>query len=100
MNNTTFIFVMIICTTFCSTVFSSSSLFMDTQNTPKELSGEIGILIFIFVYLYSLKFKKELIQKNKISFYTILFISLIAGVEAIYGIFEFILNRALYERRV
>lgn len=92
MNNTTFIFVMIICTTFCSTVFSSSSLFMDTQNTPKDLSGEIGILIFIFVYLYSLKFKKELIQKNKISFYTILFISLIAGVEAIYGIFEFILN--------
>ena len=82
----------ILCITLCGSIFVSSELFMDAQNTPKQLFGEIGVSLFVFYYACSILLKQDRTKNDKFYFYAIFCFSIIATIEATYGITSFIAN--------
>lgn len=65
---------------------------MDAQNTPKQLFGEIGVSLFVFYYACSILLKQDRTKNDKFHFYAIFCFSMIATIEAMYGISSFIAN--------
>lgn len=84
--------ILTLCFILCGTIFANSELFMDAQNTPKQLFGKIGVSLFAFYYAYSILSKKDRIKNDKFDFYTITCFIIITTIEATYGIIWFIVN--------
>lgn len=63
---------------------------MDAQNTPKQLFGEIGVTLLVLYYACSILLKQSRTKNDKFYFYAILCFSIIAVIEAAYGIAGFV----------
>lgn len=85
----TYIKLLIICITFIGCIFLSSNLFMDSQNTPKQICGRIGVISFILYNALSMLFKFNSWSKNYIQHIVICIVSVVS-IEAVYGTTSFI----------